>query len=286
MFWDRGRGIALQRSVFGILGIRVGIRTQQIKVGRQRGFGFQFDPAGTDLAALDAGEYIIRIRHLVVGLGQLINRHAGSDRAILRCKLHAGFILLPFRGSEGVAVDIRAGSRLKGFTVADIRRNTVFKDIIQASPAGEFVVFLLGYRVLIQTVGAVGIAPVIAPPHGQHPLIPLGLILYVKPGLLLTIDLTCTTGNGVILVAVLWSHDIQRGSGAVLIDDVITHAHVVHPHQQGMINHAGGKFCLGLGVHRKARQMLFRVHHATRQLCRVSRADALTINGTVIKIHF
>ncbi|MOA12656.1 hypothetical protein D3C78_1326680 [compost metagenome] len=94
------------RGVLGVLGIRVGIRPQQVDVGRQCGFAFQLYPAGTDLAPLYAGEYMVRIRHLIVGFSQLINRNAGSNWAIFRCKLHPGFILLAFGSGEGIATKV------------------------------------------------------------------------------------------------------------------------------------------------------------------------------------
>ncbi len=197
MFWHLSRRVAFVGGVRGVFRIGVGIRTHQVDARREGRFRFQLYATRADFTALNREEGARRVRHQVVGFGQLVQRTGDDDRTIVRHVFHARFVLFALRRREQFALGIGLRSRFKRFAVAKVRSYAVIKQIVNATAPGELGIITFGGGVRHAVVGFL-IGPVITAAQGYQHFIPLRLILNVQPRLFLTVeDLIWTGGRGI-----------------------------------------------------------------------------------------
>ncbi len=103
----------------------------------------QLKAAGADLAGLDAERLVSRISRQVLVFGQLINRRGDHHRHIFRHVFHAGFILLTARRIERLAAAVGTRYRFKRFAVAEVRRDAVIEQVVDAAAPAELLVVIL-----------------------------------------------------------------------------------------------------------------------------------------------
>ena len=145
------RTFAVEHRIVSVLRIGVAVGCGDVNIGVHRRLRLQLKAAGADLAGLDAERLVSRISRQVLVFGQLIDRRGDHHRHIFRHVFHAGFILLTARRIERLAAAVGTRYRFKRFAVAEVRRDAVIEQVVDAAAPAELLVVILR-----QAVGGAG----------------------------------------------------------------------------------------------------------------------------------